>query len=395
MSGMKFVNELDFKNKRVLVRADLNVPLNEENKITDDNRIKQFLPTLKHILENRGKPIVMSHLGRPGGKVDPTYSLKPVAERLASLLSLEVRLAPDCVGPEVQELVQSLEQGQVLLLENLRFHSEERANDLEFAKELASLGDIFVNDAFATAHREHASMVAVPRLFTEKAAGFLVQKEVTYFNKAMVNPRSPLCVVLGGAKVSTKLNALTNIANKADKLIIGGAMANTFLAAQGIQMGRSLVEKELTGKVLELLGQLSRKGCHVYLPVDFMVGPSPKAKGLARAVPALEIPADMMALDIGPATSLLYKAALQTAETILWNGPMGAFENEDYVKGTTDLIENLASAHGITIAGGGDTDSAIHAMELGHKFTYISTGGGAFLSLLEGKTLPGFIALEG
>ena len=264
----------------------------------------------------------------------------------------------------------------------------------EFTKTLASYADVYVNDAFATAHREDASMVGVPKLFTERAPGLLMQKELDYFEKAMHKPKRPLCVILGGAKVSTKLNALINIADKADKVIIGGAMANTFLAAQGIQVGRSLYEPELFGKVLELLARLARRDCKVYLPVDVTVGPSPTAVGLGRSVPVQEIPADTMALDIGPATSILFKEALHSAETIVWNGPMGAFENDEYSRGTHTLIEDLASAHGLTVVGGGDTDSAIHQMELGHKFDYISTGGGAFLTLLEGKPLAAVAALE-
>lgn len=390
---MKSLQSLSLQNKRVLIRADLNVPLDDKLAITDDNRLQQFLPTLKYILEHGGRPIVMSHLGDGSGKVDKAASLRPVAERLKSVLNTDVRLAPDCIGPAVEDMTNSLEPGQVLMLENLRFHAGEKDNDPNFAAQLARLGDVFVQDAFATAHRKHASMVSVPKHFKEKAPGLLMQREMDYYEKSLVKPNSPLCVILGGAKVSTKLNALIHIAGKADKLIIGGAMANTFLAAQGLQMGRSLVERELFPKVMEILGTLARRDCKLYLPVDFLVAPSPTAKGLGRPVPAVEVPADMMALDIGPASSLLFREALQNAGTIVWNGPMGAFENEEFSKGTTDLIETLASAHGLTVVGGGDTDSAIHKMELGHKFDYISTGGGAFLALLEGKGLPGYAAL--
>jgi phosphoglycerate kinase len=387
---MKFLKDLNLRDKRILVRADLNVPLDSAGKISDDNRIKQFAPTVKAILEGGGRPIVMSHLGDDGAQ-----SLAPAAARLGELTGTRVTLAPDCIGPEVEALAERLPAGEILVLENLRRHAGEKENDGEFAKRLARLGQVFINDAFATAHRKHASMVGVPKLFTDKGAGLLMQAEMEHYERALVKPKAPLCVVLGGSKVSTKLNLLLNIAQKADKVIIGGAMANTFLAAQGIQMGRSLVEKDLYSKVIELLGTLARRDCKLYLPVDFMVGPGPSVKGLARAVPALEVPPDTMALDIGPATSLLYREALHSAETIVWNGPMGAFENEDYAKGTTDMIESLASAHGFTVVGGGDTDAAIHQMELAHKFDYISTGGGAFLALLEGKGLPGFAALEG
>lgn len=391
---MKTLQDLSLSDKKVLIRADLNVPLNDDLEITDPNRITQFVPTLQYILEQGGKAIVMSHLGSPNGVTEPKLSLKPVANKLAELLGAPVVLAPGVVGKEVQNCVQNAAAGTVVLLENLRFHPGEKANDAGFAAELASLADVFVSDAFATAHREHASMVGVPKIMKEKAPGFLMQKEMDYYEKALVEPARPLCVILGGAKVSSKLKTLISIADKADKLIIGGAMANTFLAAQGEQMGRSLYEPELFAKCIELLGKLASRKCKVYLPVDFRVAESPKAKTGVRVVPSQEIPADTMALDIGPATSLLYEAALNNAETIVWNGPMGMFEQEEFAHGTEDLTTALGSAHALTVVGGGDTDAAIHKMELEHKFDYISTGGGAFLSLLEGNSLPGFTALE-
>ncbi len=390
---MRQLKDLAVKGKRVLIRADLNVPLNDAQEITDDNRIKEFLPTLKYVLEQGGRAILMSHLGEPSGR-EESFSLKPVSRRLAELLNTDIIMAPDCVGPEVTKLANDLQDGQVLLLENLRFNPGEKKNDPEFSQQLAKLGEVFVGDAFATAHRSHASMVGVPKLFKEKAAGLLMQKEVDYYNQAMENPKKPLCVVIGGSKVSSKLNALVNLASKADKLIIGGAMANTFLAAQGLQVGRSLFEADLAAKCLELLGTLARRDCKVYLPVDVVVAPGLSSKGLGRAVPVQEIPADTMALDVGPATSLLYREALHTAETIVWNGPMGAFENEDFAKGTHDMCESIANSHGLTVVGGGDTDAAINQMQLGHKFSFISTAGGAFLALLEGKSLPGIKALE-
>jgi phosphoglycerate kinase len=390
---MRQLGDLDCKGKRVLIRADLNVPLNENLEITDDNRIKQFLPTLQAVLEKGGRAILMSHLGEPSG-ADSAFSLKPVARRLSELLGTDVALASDCVGAEVSKLASDLKDGQVLLLENLRFHSGEKKNDPEFASQLAKLGDVFVSDAFATAHRNHASMVGVPKLFKEKSAGLLMQKELDYYYKALEKPKKPLCVVIGGSKVSSKLTALINLSSKADKLIIGGAMANTFLAAQGLQMGRSLYEPELAGKALELLGTLARRDCKVYLPVDVVVAPNLNSKGLGRAVPVQEIPADTMALDIGPATSVLFKEALHTAETIVWNGPMGAYENEDFARGTHDMCESIANTHALTVVGGGDTDAAIHHMQLAHKFSFISTAGGAFLALLEGNSLPGIKALE-
>jgi phosphoglycerate kinase len=390
---MRQLKDLAVAGKRVLIRADLNVPLNEKLEITDDNRIKQFLPTLQHVLAQGGRAILMSHLGEPSGR-EAAFSLKPVSSRLAELLGTDVIMAPDCIGPEVTRLANELRDGQVLLLENLRFQPGEKKNDPEFSSQLAKLGEVFIGDAFATAHRSHASMVGVPKLFKEKAAGLLMQKEVDYYHQALENPKKPLCVVIGGSKVSSKLTALVNLASKADKLIIGGAMANTFLAAQGMQVGRSLFEPDLAGKALELLGGLARRDCKVYLPVDVVVAPSLSSKGLGRAVPVQEIPADTMALDIGPATSLLYREALHSAETIVWNGPMGAFENEEFAKGTHEMCESIANSHGLTVVGGGDTDAAIHQMQLGHKFSFISTAGGAFLALLEGNSLPGIKALE-
>jgi phosphoglycerate kinase len=291
-------------------------------------------------------------------------------------------------------MASELREGQVLLLENLRFQPGEKKNDPEFARQLAALGEVFVSDAFATAHRTHASMVGVPQLFKEKSAGLLMQKELDYYHQALEHPKKPLCVVIGGAKVSSKLHALVNLASRADKLVIGGAMANTFLAAQGLQVGRSLFEPDLAPKALELLGSLARRDCKVYLPVDVVVAPSLTSKGLGRAVPVQEIPADTMALDIGPATSVLYREALHSAETIVWNGPMGAYENEEFAKGTHEMCESVANSHGLTVVGGGDTDAAIHHMQLAHKFSFISTAGGAFLALLEGKPLPGVKALE-
>lgn len=390
---MKNINDLNLENKTVLIRADLNVPLNDQLEITDANRIVQFLPTLQLVLEKGGKAIICSHLGRPEGAKNEKYSLKPVQKKLEELTKKSVQLAPDCIGIETKKIVDGMQPGDIVVLENLRFHKAEQKGDESFAKELASLAEVYIGDAFATAHRADASMVAVPALFTEKAAGLLMQKEVDYYKRTLVTPNRPLCVILGGAKISTKLKTLKNLADKADKIIIGGAMANTFLAAQGFQMGRSLYEPDMFQTALSILGNLARRDCKMYLPVDFRVGESPKWKGEVRSVPAQEVPADMMALDIGPATSLLYAQAITTAATIVWNGPMGCFENEAFAQGTTDLITSLGSALGLTVAGGGDTDAAIHQMELEHKFDFISTGGGAFLALLEGESLPGFKAL--
>ena len=396
---MKTIHDSNFSEKKVFIRADLNVPLNEAGEITDPHRIKAFLPTLQLIIEKGGIPIIASHLGRPDGTPKPELSLAPVANKLTELLGKEVTLAENCVGENISNQVNSLQSGDILLLENLRFHKGETSNDNSFAKELASYADTYVNDAFGTAHRDHASVTGIPKILAAKDAesvfpGLLLQKELDYYKKALIAPERPLCVVIGGAKVSSKLDALKNLSEKADKFIIGGAMANTFLAAQGLQMGRSLYEQELIPQALEIMGMLARKGSLLYLPVDLVVAPSLKSTGLGRSVPMQEVPADCMALDIGPATRLLFQQALQTAATVVWNGPMGAFEHEDFAEGTESMVESLASAHGVTVVGGGDTDAAIHKLELAHKFNFISTGGGAFLKLLEGKSLPALDALN-
>jgi phosphoglycerate kinase len=391
---MKTLRDISVQGQKVLVRADLNVPLDAERKITDDNRIKMFLPTMRYLLQQGCSIVIMSHLGDPPPAKTQEFSLAPVAARLSELLKIDVALAPHCIGPEVEKLVAELQPGSVLLLENLRFHPGEKRNDPEFARRLARYGDVFICDAFASAHRAHASLVGIPQFAEEAVAGLLVENELKNFSRALHSPKRPLCVVLGGAKISSKLPALLHLADKIDKLIVGGAMANTFLAAQGLQMGRSLYEPDLTPRVLELLGRLARRACHVYLPVDLVCAPSVNSVGLSRAVPSAEVPPELMALDIGPATSILYREALENVETVLWNGPMGAFEKEEFSQGTTKIIEALAASHAFTLVGGGDTDAAIHQMELAHKFDYISTGGGAFLRLLEGVELPAIRALN-
>jgi len=392
---MKYIRDLELSGKYVLIRVDLNVPFGEGLVIRDDGRIKQAMPTIKSVMEQGGFPVLVSHLGDPEERRDALQSLRPVALHLRQLLGADIRFSPECIGSEVKAAVKGLEPGQVLVLENLFFHPGEKTNDHAFCQQLAQLADVYINDAFPSAHQRYASIVGTPRLFRERAAGLAFQRELEFYYRAVENPKSPLCVALGGSKVSTKLNLLLHLAHKADKLIIGGAMANTFLAAQGIQMGRSRFEQELFPKILETLGGLARRECKVYLPVDFMVGRSPSEHGLARAVPAQELPADLMALDIGPASSILFREALQSAETIVWNGPLGTCENEDFSKGTTDFIESVAGTHALKVAGGVDTETAIRQMQLEHKFDFISSGGQAFVSLLEGKGLPAVAALEG
>ncbi|RJP39885.1 MAG: phosphoglycerate kinase [Desulfobacteraceae bacterium] len=391
---MKSVREMDVTEKKVLVRVDFNVPLDEQRNITDDTRIQAVLPTLKYLLEHNGALILMSHMGRPKGAPAAKYSLAPVAARLGQLLEKEVVMAPDCIGPEVKQMADSLSPGQVLLLENLRFHPEEEKNGDEFARELGKLCDIYINDAFAVSHRKHASVDAVTKYAPQCGAGFLLADELKYFNQAMENPRRPLAAVVGGAKVSSKLGALKNMMARVDKFIIGGAMANTFLKHQGLELGKSLVEADLVAEAGEIMKQANEKGVRFYLPVDAVVADRPEPDATVKIVPVQEIPKDWMVLDIGPATSLLFSQVLHDAKTIVWNGPMGLFEMDAYSRGTMAMVNSVVNAHALTIVGGGDTVVAVEASGLSDRISYISTGGGAFLHLMEGKVLPGVAALE-
>jgi phosphoglycerate kinase len=391
---MKSVREMDVTEKKVLVRVDFNVPLDEQRNITDDTRIQAVLPTLKYVLEHNGALILMSHMGRPKGAPAAKYSLAPVAARLGQLLEKEVVMAPDCIGPEVKQMADSLSPGQVLLLENLRFHPEEEKNGDEFARELGKLCDIYINDAFAVSHRKHASVDAVTKYAPQCGAGFLLADELKYFNQAMENPRRPLAAVVGGAKVSSKLGALKNMMARVDKFIIGGAMANTFLKHQGLELGKSLVEADLVAEAGEIMKQANEKGVRFYLPVDAVVADRPEPDATVKIVPVQEIPKNWMVLDIGPATSLLFSQVLHDAKTIVWNGPMGLFEMDAYSRGTMAMVNSVVNAHALTIVGGGDTVVAVEASGLSDRISYISTGGGAFLHLMEGKILPGVAALE-
>ena len=391
---MKSIREMDVTEKKVLVRVDFNVPLDEQRNITDDTRIQAVLPTLKYVLEHNGALILMSHMGRPKGAPAAKYSLAPVAARLGQLLEKEVVMAPDCIGPEVKQMVDSLSFGQVLLLENLRFHPEEEKNGDEFARELGKLCDIYINDAFAVSHRKHASVDAVTKFAPQCGAGFLLADELKYFQQAMENPRRPLAAVVGGAKVSSKLGALKNMIARVDKFIIGGAMANTFLKHQGLELGKSLVEADLVAEAGEIMKQANEKGVRFYLPVDAVVADRPEPDATVKIVPVQEIPKDWMVLDIGPATSLLFSQVLYDAKTIVWNGPMGLFEMDAYSRGTLAMVNSVVNAHALTIVGGGDTVVAVEASGLSDRISYISTGGGAFLHLMEGKVLPGVAALE-
>lgn len=391
---MKTIKDMDIAEKRVLFRVDFNVPLDSHQNITDDTRIRSVIPTLKYALDHRAKVIVASHLGRPKGKVVSEMSLVPVAKRLGRLLETAVRMAPDCKGPSVAALIDQMTPGDVVLLENLRFHPEEEKNDDRFAKDLADLCDVYINDAFAVSHRENASVSAITRHVPQSAAGFLLQTELEYFRRAMADPQRPLVAIVGGAKVSSKLGALENMLRLVDKLIIGGAMANTFLKAAGLDMGMSKVEDDLVSSARAIMAQAHERGIRLYLPVDAVVADRFDAKAEVKIVPIQEIPAAWMALDIGPATTLLYAEALYDAKTIIWNGPMGVFEIDAFSRGTMAMVHSVAASHAMTIVGGGDTDVAVHKAGESERISYISTGGGAFLALMEGKRLPAVAALE-
>lgn len=391
---MKTIKDVDIAGKRVLIRVDFNVPLNKERQITDDARIQAVLPTIKYALDNRAILILASHLGRPKGKVMPEYSLKPVAERLSRLLATPVDMAPDCMGPAITDQITKMSSGQILVLENLRFHPEEEKNDDGFAKSLAGLCDVYINDAFAVSHRANASVEAIVRHAPVSAAGFLMEKEITYFRMALTAPKRPLIAIVGGAKVSGKLGVLENLLGKIDKLIIGGAMANTFLRSMGYATGKSLVEPDLIETAGSILKRAAEKHIPVYLPVDVAIADAPNTAAKTAVVPVQEIPDDMMALDTGPATDMLFAQALQNAGTIVWNGPLGMFEVPPFNRGTTAMVDHVASSGAVSIIGGGDTGAAVYQSGKADRMTYISTGGGAFLELMEGKSLPGVAVLE-
>ena len=391
---MKNIRDLDIKGRKLLIRVDCNVPLDEHGNITDDTRIRGVLPTINYALDEQAKVIICSHLGRPDGQRQEKFSLAPVAKRLSRLLDKEVKLAPDCIGPDVETMVAQMAQGDVLLLENLRFHAAEKKNDPEFCKQLAKLAEVYINDAFAVAHRAHASVVGVVEYFKDCAAGFLLQQEMDYFNRSARNPSRPLVAIVGGAKVSSKLGALRNMMDKVDKMIIGGAMANTFLKATGHEVGTSRVEDDLLDTANELIAKAKKLGVKLYLPVDCIVADKFDPNAETKRTTVQEVPRNWMILDIGPASTMLFGEALENARTIIWNGPMGAFEMDAFSRGTMAMVQKLASSHALTIVGGGDTDVAVHKAGESSNISYISTGGGAFLMLMEGKVLPGVAALE-
>ena len=390
--SVKTVKDVDLKNKRVVMRADFNVPLKEGN-ITDDTRIKAALPTIKYILEQEGASLVlMSHLGRPKGKKDPAFSLAPVAGRLSELLGKEVKIAPDCIGPEVEKMAK-MQAGEVLLLENVRFYSGEKDNDPEFAKKLASLGDVYVNDAFGTAHRAHASTEGIAHLLPA-VAGFLIEKEVAFFGPLLTEPKQPFVAVIGGAKVSSKIGVLESLLPKCSTLVIGGGMAYTFLRVQNKSVGKSLVEEEYLETAKKLLDEVEKMGKEVILPADHMVGDEFSENAKAEYIDAVDIPEGKIAMDIGPKTLELIKERISGAASLVWNGPMGVFEFDEFAKGTMETAKFVAECNGTTVIGGGDSVAAVNKFNLADQIDHVSTGGGASLEFLEGKTLPGIAALQ-
>lgn len=391
------IDNLNLKDKRVLVRVDFNVPLDENQRVTDDRRIKASLPTINKIVNDGGKAILMSHLGRPKGKIKPEFSLKPAAEKLSELLGKDVKLAPDCIGDEVKKMIDGMNDGDVILLENLRFHLEEEKNDESFSRELAKFGDVYVNDAFGTAHRAHASTEGVTHFIDKCAAGYLMQKELDYLGSALSEPARPYCAILGGAKISGKIDVIMNLFDKVDTLIIGGGMAFTFFKAQGKEIGKSLLEEEKIGLANEVLKKAEESKIKFLLPVDVVVASQFKNDSPSETVKIDNIPPDKMGLDIGSETVKLFSDELLKSKTIVWNGPMGVFEMDNFAKGTFAVAKTLAEATAngaVTVIGGGDSAAAITKAGLDDKVSHVSTGGGASLEFLEGKALPGVEALS-
>ena len=390
------IEDLELSGKRVLVRVDFNVPLDEKQKVTDAKRIFETLPTIKKIIESGGRAILMSHLGRPKGQPKPEFSLRPVAEKLKELTGKPVQFATDCIGKDVEEQAAKLQDGDILLLENLRFHAEEEKNDSGFAAKLARLGEIYVNDAFGSAHRAHASTEGVTKHFQQCAAGYLMQKELAYLGKAVGNPERPYVAVLGGAKISGKIDVISNLLDKVDALLIGGGMAYTFFKAEGKEIGKSLLEEDKIGLAKEIIAKAAEKNVKMLFPVDCVLADKFDKDANTEIVDAGGIKPDWQALDIGPKTIELFKNELLNAKTVVWNGPMGVFEMDKFATGTNEIAKLLAETTrkgAMTIIGGGDSAAAIAKMGLEKEMSHVSTGGGASLEFLEGKELPGVTAL--
>jgi phosphoglycerate kinase len=393
MMAIRTIDQIELKGKRVFIRVDFNVPLDEKNRVTDDTRILLSLPTIRFVSKAGGKLILASHLGRPKGKRDPKFSLAPVAERLSQLLGGKISLATDCIGEEVQKQIGGMKEGEILLLENLRFHPEEEKNDEVFSKALASLCDVYVNDAFGAAHRAHASTEGMTRYVKTVAAGFLMMKEVESLEKALLNPPKPYVAILGGAKVSDKIGVIQNLLDKVNTLLIGGGMAYTFLKAEGFQIGKSLVEEDQIGFSLNLLEKAKGK-IKFLLPSDHIAAERMDVQAKREIVKNDQIPSGWVCLDIGPETVKTFSEEIQSAKTIVWNGPMGVFEMEPFSQGTFAIAKAIASSSAFSIVGGGDSVAAVNKAGVADQISHISTGGGASLEFLEGKKLPGIEALK-
>ena len=391
---MKRVKDIHVTSKTVFVRVDYNVPLDDRLNITDDNRIQSTLSLIRYLMENKAKIILASHLGRPKGKRDMKYSLAPVSKRLSELLGKKVLFAEDCIGDAVMGQVSRLKEGEILLLENLRFHMEEEKNNEEFAKALARLCDVYINEAFAVSHRDQASVTGIPKFAKESGAGFLLEKEVKSYYDSVEKPKRPFVAVIGGSKVSSKLAALENMLKFVDKLIIGGAMANTFLKSQGVDTKGSMIEEDLLVTARQIIQKAAEKGVGLLLPSDLICAEKFDKDAQFKTVPIHEIPDNWMALDIGPKTALNYAKAVSDARTIVWNGPMGVFEMDPFMSGTQAVADAIASSKAFSVVGGGDTGLAAKKCRIEDKVSYISTGGGAFLHMMEGKILPGVAALN-
>jgi len=392
-----FIEDIAVKGKRVLVRVDFNVPLDEKGNITNDKRISATMPTIQYLSDHGARVILMSHLGRPEGKRAPEFSLKPVAADLKKRFGAKAFFADDCIGPAVEKAVAGLKDGDILLLENLRFYKEEEKNNPDFAKKLAALGDVYVNDAFGAAHRAHASTEGITRYIRQNACGYLMKKELDYLGMAFENPKRPFVAILGGSKISGKIDVINNLLGKVDALLIGGGMAYTFFKAQGLEIGTSLLEKERVAMAAEILRAAKIKNKKLLLPVDCVAASEFSNEAARKTVPVNAIPADMMGLDIGPETVKLFSRELTNAKTIVWNGPVGVFEMENFAQGTNALAQVLAectSRGAVTVIGGGDSASAVKKAGVSGKMSHVSTGGGASLEFMEGKVLPGVAALS-
>ena len=392
--AIKYIDGIDVRGKRVFIRADFNVPLDDKQNITDDNRITETVPTIKYVLDNGGAVILASHLGRPKAKVVKEMSLLPVAQRLGQLLGMQVQFVGDCISDEAVARAQALKPGEILMLENLRFYGQEEKNDQGFARKLAAGAEIYVNDAFAVSHRAHASVEAITHFVPVVAGGFLMKKEITSFEKAMLKPERPLTAVIGGAKVSGKLEMLENIISKVDRLLIGGGMAFTFLKAQGKEVGDSLVEADLIETAKTVMEKAAARNVVLLLPADCVIAEELKAGAITKTVSVNDIPKGWKGLDIGPATVKAFSDVIEGSKTVVWNGPMGVFELPEFSRGTFAIADCIGNAHVMSIVGGGDSVSALKKSGNHDKVTFVSTAGGAFMELLEGKVLPGIKALD-